>query len=205
MVAEVEEGKMDEGDGRLSRVEEASVGGETVGGGVDFLRVAAASKSFREEEEVTSSKESSVFLNFANPLPERMAFLQDAILLAAVENAAKQPLHFSYNFPLIKPKTKRMEIRVTAIMVMMMVQTMKTVSLPFEEGGVVVSVAGDGEETNQRVFISFRSLSFCGEEEEEEESVKSSLGWEIDEDGVEEEGWMSVGENGVVKLNQVVV
>ncbi len=195
MIAAVveEEVGMDGGIGLF--VEEVSVGG-----GEDFMRASAASKSL-EEDAVTNSKESSVFLNLAKPLPDLIAFLQDAILDAAAEKAAKQPLHFSYSFPLVKLKTKRMEIKVTAIMVMMMVQTMKTVSLPFEEGGDVVVVVGigGGVETNHRVFISFRPLSFCEESEEEEEST-CELGEREEE---EEERGMSVVGIGVVKLNQV--
>ncbi len=156
----------------------------------------------------TNSTESSALLNLAKPLPDLMAFLQDAILLAAAENAAKQPLHFSNNFPLVKLRTNRTQIRVTPIMVMMIVQVMKTMSLPFDGVGVVVEEevdTGEGVETNQRVFISFRSLSFCEKGGEgEESSAKSKSTWELGErEEEEEERGMSVVVAGVVKLNQI--
>lgn len=57
---------------------------------------------------------------------------------------------------------------------MVMVQILKTFSAVLEvpsdaegEEGEVVLVAGEGVDRNQRVFISFRLLSFCVAEEEE--------------------------------------
>ena len=93
----------------------------------------AASKSLLRER--TSSIDSSELLNLAKLefIPARMAFLQDAILFAAVEKAAKHPLHFSYNFLLAIPKTRR--ISITATKVIITVQVMKVIfspSIPFE-------------------------------------------------------------------------